>query len=174
MLKTYLQKHWVTVVAALILAAWLDFLATVEWAYPYCMQASDGPAYPAAGFPLPYAVASQVSSLEFLFMPHVLAFNILLIGAALYPLVRLLTRAVVARPALRRLALGVLVFLGVGVLMVRGLSLSLGHPVLSIGDGSYLVYSKLRPVGFTSSDVVYGKRACKPSQYWFPEGWAGK
>ena len=171
MLKTYLQKYPISLVAALILAAWFDFLVTLEWSYPYCMQASDGPAYPAAGFPFPYAVASQASSLEFLFMPHVLALNLLLIGAAVYPLVRFLSSAVVAWPAQRRLKLGVLVFLGASIFLIRGLSLTLGHPVLSIGDGSYLVYGDLRPVGITSSDLVHSKRACKASGFWFPDGW---
>lgn len=169
-----LRGKYLSLVAALILAACLDLLVTIEWSYPYCLQPSDGPAYPAAGFPLPYAVASQASSLEFLFMPHVLALNLLLIGAAAYPLVRFLNRAVVAGPALRRLWLVALVFFGISIFVIRGLSLTLGHPVLSIGDGSYLVYGDLRPVGFTSSDVVHSKSACKASGFWFPEGWSSK
>ena len=172
MLKTYLKKHPASLVAALILAAWLDLLATIEWSYPYCTQPSDGPAYPAAGFPFPYAVASQASSLEFLFMPHVLALNLLLISAAAYPLVRFLSRTVVAGSAVRRLWLVALAFLGVGIFVIRGLSLTLGHPVLSIGDGSYLAYSDLRPVGITSSGVVLSKRACQASGFWFPDGWS--
>src|SRR5688572_28118205 len=92
-----LRKHMVDVVAALVLATWLDLLVTIEWSYPYCMQPADGPAYPAVGFPLPYAAASHVSSLEFLLMPHVFALNLLLIGAALYPLVRFLHRAIVGK-----------------------------------------------------------------------------
>ncbi|CAN7510710.1 hypothetical protein [Polaromonas sp. LjRoot131] len=158
--------------AVLVLAAWLDFLATIEWSYPYCMHPSDGPAYPAAGFPFPYAVASHASSLEFLFMPHVLALNLLLISAAAYPLVRFLNRAVVAGSGLRRLRLVALVVLGIGIFVIRGLSLTVAHPVLSIGDGSYLAYSDLRPVGITSSGVVLSKRACQASGFWFPDGWS--
>ena len=160
--------------AALILAVWFDSLATIEWSYPYCTRPSDGPAYPAAGFPFPYATASHASSLEFLFMPHVLALNLLLISAAAYPLGRLLNRAVVAKPALRWFKLVSLVVLGVSIFVIRGLSLTLAHPVLSIGDGSYLAYGDLRPVGITSPDVVHSKRACKASGFWFPDGWSSK
>lgn len=173
MLKTYL-KHPPSLVAALILAAWLDLLATIEWSYPYCLQPSDGPAYPAAGFPFPYAVASHASSLEFLFMPHVFALNLLLISAAAYPLVRFLNRIIVAGPTLRRLWLVALVFLGLSIFVIRGLSLTLGHPVLSIGDGSYLAYGNLRPAGITTSDVVLSKRTCKASGFWFPESSSSK
>jgi hypothetical protein len=169
-----LRGKYLSLVAALILAAWLDLLVTVEWSYPYCMQPSDGSAYPATGFPLPYAVASQASSLEFLFMPHVLALNLLLIGAAVYPLVRFLNRAVVTGSTLRRLKLVSLVVLGVGIFVIRGWSLAFAHPVLSIGDGSYLVYGDLRPVGITTSDVVHSKRACTASGFWFSEGSSNK
>jgi hypothetical protein len=169
-----LRKYAVDVVAALVLAAWLDLLVTVQWSYPYCTQPSDGPAYPAVGFPLPYAVASHVSSLEFFFMPHVLAFNLLLVGAALYPLVRSLNRAIAGKLALRRFTIVLLVVLGVGILVFRGLSLSLGHPVVSIGNGSYLVYCDLRPVGFTSPQLVHAKQECRPSRFWFPDGWVRK
>ena len=160
--------------AALVLAVWFDSLATIEWSYPYCTRPSDGPAYPAAGFPFPYATASHASSLEFLFIPQVLALNLLLISAAAYPLVRHLNRAVVAKPALRWFKLVSLVVLGVSIFVIRGLSLTLAHPVLSIGDGSYLAYGDLRPVGITSPDVVHSKRACKASGFWFPDGWSSK
>ena len=169
-----LRGKYLSLVAALILAAWLDLLATIEWSYPYCTQPSDGPAYPAAGFPFPYAVASQASSLEFLFMPHVLALNLLLISAAAYPLVRFLNRTTVAGPTLRRLWLVALAFLGISIFVIRGLSLTVAHPVLSIGDGSYLTYGDLRPVAITTSDVVHSKRACSASGFWFPGGWSGK
>ena len=160
----------VEVAAALVVAAWLDFLITIEWSYPYCTQLSDGPAYPAVGFPLPYAVASHVSSLEFMLMPHVLALNVLLMGAALYPLARSLNRATAGSPTSRRFALVVLIVLGVCIIAIRGLSLTLGHPVSSIGNGAYLVYGDLRPVGITSARLVHTKRECKPSQFWFPSG----
>jgi hypothetical protein len=58
--------------------------------------------------------------------------------------------------------------------VIRGLSLTFAHPVLSIGDGSYLAYGDLRPVGITSSDVLHSKRACKASGFWFPEGSSSK
>jgi hypothetical protein len=173
-IRENLRGKYLSLVAALILAAWLDLLATIEWSYPYCMQPSDGPAYPAAGFPFPYAVSSHASSLEFLFMPHVLALNFLLISAAAYPLVRFLSRAVVAGPTLRRLWLAALVFLGISIFVIRGLSLTFAHPVLWISDGSYLAYGDFRPVGITTSDVVHSKRACKASGFWFPEGWSGQ
>jgi hypothetical protein len=165
------RTYTVEVAAALVLAAWLDLLVTIEWSYPYCTQPSDGPAYPVVGLPLPYAVASHISSLEFILMPHVLALNLLLIGAALYPFARGVNRAISGSPALRRFALVVLVVLGVGIIAIRGLSLTLGHPVPSIGNSAYIVYSDLRPVGITSSQLVHTKQECKPSQFWFPGGW---
>ena len=168
-----LRKRTGTVVATLTLAACLSLLATVEWSYPYCMQPADGPAYPAVGFPLPYAVASHVSSLEFLFMPHVLALNLLLAAGALFPVVMVLKRLAVAKPALRRVGLGVLAALGLGALVIGGLSLSFGVPVMSIGDG-YVVYRDLRPIGLTSPDIVHSKRECTPSQFWFSGGGSTK
>lgn len=166
-----LWARWVEVAAALVLAAWFDLLVTIEWSYPYCAQPSDGPAYPAVGFPLPYAVASHVSSLKFILMPHVLALNLLLIGAALYPLAHSLNRAISGNAALRRLALVVLVVLGVGIVAIRVPSLTLGHSVSSIGNGPYLVYGDLRPVGIASSQLVHTKRECRDSRFWFPSGW---
>ena len=174
MRELYVRKHVVDIAAALVLAAWVDLLVTVEWSYPYCTQPSDGPAYPAVGFPLPYAVASHVSSLEFVLMPHVLVLNLLLVGAAVYPLVQFLNRAIASKLMLRRFAFVALIVLGGGVGALRLLSLAFGHPVLSIGDGTYLVYQDLRPVRFTSSELVHTKQECQSSPFWFTDGWVHK
>lgn len=152
---------------AFILALGLDSLVTVEWSYPYCMDSSDGPAHPAVGFPLPYAVASPVSSLEFDFTPHVLVLNLLLLSALFWPVARLLKRAISDHVVLRRIAIGLLIVLGVGILGIRGMALTFGDAVVSFGNGAYLAYGDLRPVGITSFDLVFSKRQCRPSEFWF-------
>jgi hypothetical protein len=162
-------RRVIDAIAALVLAAWLDFLITIEWSYPYCAHQTDGPAYPAVGFPFPYATASPVSSMEVFLMPQVLALDLLLVAAALYPLMRALHRALINGRVLSRTALAILVVLGIGIVALRGVSLSLSYSVASIGDPNYMPYSDFRPVGVTWSDVVYSKRACKPSRFWFPE-----
>lgn len=163
-----MRKGGLLSLAALILAMCLEFLITLEWSYPYCTQPSDGPAYPVVGFPLPYAVASHVSSLEFFFMPHVVALNLLLISTALYPLIFFLNQFIAANSALKVLGLVAFFFLGIAALMIRGPSFSVGVPVWSIGDGP-VIYGDLRPVGFTSFEVVHSKRKCRSSRFWFPD-----
>src|SRR6187399_2755691 len=68
----------------------LEVLCTVEWSYPYCSNQDSGPAFAVTGMPLPYMHYSGVSSLEYLFMPHVYAANLFLLAALVYPVCRIL------------------------------------------------------------------------------------
>jgi hypothetical protein len=158
------------IVATVGLAGWIDFLFTIEWSYPYCTQPEDGPAYPVLGFPLPYAVPSHASSLEFSFMPHVFVLNLLLISLLLFPIIRTLHRGIRHKVALRRWVVRVASVLLVGLCFIRGLSFTFGHPVASIGS-AWLPYRDLRPVGLSSSYLVHSKGNCTPSAFWFPDGW---
>lgn len=157
------------IVGTIGLAVSIDLLLTVEWSYPYCTQPEDGPAYPVVGVPLPFAVPSHVSSLEFLYMPHVFVLNVVLISLLLFPVVRTLNRAIRNRVVLHRWVVGVAGVLIVGLGFIRGVSFTLGHPVASIGD-AWLPYRDLRPIGLASADLVHSKDACKPSAFWFPDG----
>jgi len=158
------------IVAAIGLAGWIEFLFTIEWSYPYCTQPEDGPAYSVLGFPLPYAEPSYASSLEFYFLPHVFFLNLLLISLLLFPLVRTLHRGIRHKATLRRWVVRVAGVLIVSLGLIRGLSFTFGHPVASI-ESAWLTYRDLRPIGFSSSYWVHSKSDCKPSAFWFPDGW---
>jgi hypothetical protein len=53
-------------------------LLSTKWWHPYCDAQADGPGFFAWGAPLPYAEPTGASSLEFTYMPHVLALDLAL------------------------------------------------------------------------------------------------
>lgn len=153
------------------LVVWLEFSVTMEWSSPYCTSQEDGPGYAAFGMPFPYLQFGGASSLEYAFMPHIYLLNIIVLCALLFPVIR---RAL-DRPAKnlytrRRVVIG---WLGLVLLAVRTLllvlTISIGflQPTSSIGD-VHEPYTHFRPVGFCLNDGHY---ECKPSTFWFPEGW---
>lgn len=71
---------------ALALALILVGTIPVKWWHPYCNNQSDGPGYFAEGFPLPFKEFGGVSSLEYVFLPRVYGFDLLLMWGALLPL----------------------------------------------------------------------------------------
>lgn len=145
----------------------LESFFTIEWSYPYCSNPDSGPAYPVMGMPMPYTVFGGVSSLEYIFMPHVYAANLLLLTAFVYPVSTWLVRS-----KLRAKVAGAAGLAGAGfagVLLALGLGIGALIPVGSIADGGFMRYEELRPValGFYPA----GMDRCKPSRFWFPQGW---
>jgi len=74
---------WTAVLVVLFHALW-----PLEWSFPYCNDQSDGPAYAAYGFPLPYRQYDGASSGSSVVQPLALAFDLLLLGAMTFWLVR--------------------------------------------------------------------------------------
>ncbi|MEX1132442.1 MAG: hypothetical protein WEC15_04385 [Flavobacteriales bacterium] len=163
--------RYAAILLTVSITAWLEFSFTMEWSSPYCTSQEDGPGYAAFGMPLPYMQFGGASSLEYEFMPHAYFMNLVVLCALAFPVVRWMFRrsalAVSTRP---RLVIGV-----VGSVLIAAragllaLSISIGwlQPTASIGD-HYEPYTDFRPVGFCPHDGHY---ECKPSPYWFPDGW---
>ena len=146
----------------------MEAIFTVEWSYPYCTNPNSGPAFPVTGMPLPYKIYSGVSSVEYFFMPHVYAANLLLLAAMAYPIIRQLGVGGSVRA-------GVVGFLGLGckVLVSASLILSLSIrsliPVGTIVNSGFMKYQELRPISFGFS--TNSAAECKASHFWFPQGW---
>lgn len=140
-------------------AAALDLLLVVEWTYPYCEDPQDGPAAAFFGFPFP-ELRGGASSLEFLFSPGLMVFDVALRAAVLYAVLRFVFRTDRAAAASRTrmgLAGGVLVslalarialFVGMGSWQPRG-------TIVPDGDG----YRPMRPSGIAFTL----HRTCPPS-----------
>jgi hypothetical protein len=154
---------------ALGMAFLIEAMFTIEWSYPYCSNPDSGSAYSVTGMPLPDKVYGGVSSLEYLFMPHVYAANLLLLAAPLYLLYRLLLGR---RQKISTHIQGVVGLASICV-AVTLLSLSLYArfliPVGSIADGGFMRYQELRPVSFGLKPWL--SNDCTPSGFWFPRGW---
>ena len=152
---------------------WIESLISVEWTYPYCLDQSDGPAYAAQGFPLPYWMWNGVASLEHDFMPHVYVLNAVFLFLLFYPVIRLICGVIFnGRPGwLRGLvgAAGVLMLLGNAAMICVLVAGGYFRPTASLELGEYYRYSDFRPVriGFHRSNAP----TCTPSRFWFPNGW---
>ena len=152
---------------------WLESLITVEWTYPYCLDQTDGPAYAAQGFPLPFWMWNGVASLEYDFMPHVYVLNAVILFLLFYPVIRRDLGCDIRRPpgmaarhAGRRRAVDAAWQRSVYRRSGRGRILS-PNRVSELGE--YYRYSDFRPVriGFYRSNSP----VCTPSRLWFPNGW---
>lgn len=151
----------------LFIAILIEALVKIEWSYPYCLSQSDGPAYPAYGFPLPYYIQNGVSSMEYDLMPHVYVLNIILIAIILYFLtlrIRL--------PDIKHLPNIVIYAFTSFNYSIIYYNCTTQFLVQNIGTQGYLNYSELRPVSLHLLDATNSK--CKPSVYWFPDGWKHK
>ena len=150
---------------------WLEFVFTMEWSTPYCMSQEDGPGYAAFGMPLPYRQFGGASSLEYEFMPHIYLLNLIILCAIAFPLVRWAIKWLSAMTHARwQFVVGVtgIALLATRVaLLVLAISIKMLNPTNSIGS-PHEPYVDFRPVGFCLNDGHYD---CKPSPYWFPEGW---
>jgi hypothetical protein len=151
------------------LAFWLENTVTLHWSLPYCSSQEDGPAYAALGLPLPFERYSGASSHEFFFMPHVYLLNVVLLAAALFPVVRwLLTQASVGVAALNVVGLAgaVLLLLSLGM-TAWALQSGALRPAGSLGAEQYGGYTEYRPVGLGAVGAI----ECPASPFWFPHGW---
>ncbi len=140
-----------TLVAALLTGAMSD----VIWWRPACDLTAEGGAYYGRGFPFPSATATGMS-LEFAYMPHVQALNLIMLAAVLWPVVAGLVGAVERwTPALRwplawiALALALMVG-GVGAMATA----ELGRPVWSITDGDGDHYWQFRPAAWVERTCI--------------------
>lgn len=131
-----------TLVAVLLAQAALR----VDWWSPVCEMSADGGGVYATGFPFP-AARPTVMSLEFVYMPHVQALNLIVLAAVLYPLIAFLHGKITGwlpstRWPLAWIALSLALMVG-GVTAL--MTAELGRPTLSIAAEGYEHYWDLRP-----------------------------
>lgn len=131
-----------TVVAVLLAQSAL----TVKWWSPVCDMTADGGGFYGVGFPFP-AARPTVMSLEFVWMPHVQALNLIVLAAVFYPLIAFLHDKVTGwlpstRWPLAWIALSLSLMVG-GVMAL--MTAELGRPTLSIAQEGYDRYWDFRP-----------------------------
>jgi hypothetical protein len=149
--------------AAPLTVIFTEFL-TVEWSHPYCSAVqTEGPAYAAFGFPLPWQQFGGVSSLEYAVMPHVYVVDVLVTGLALFALLRPGLRALTRfRWAARTVAVAGVVAALVAIGAQAFVSWATWVPVATIADGYPSRFRDYRPVGVSSPHYD-----CSPSEFWF-------
>ncbi len=152
------------------LAGWFEAVFTIEWSFPYCSNQVDGPASAVFGMPLPYIRWSEVSSLEYVYMPLILIVNVLIISAIAFPLIAWVVKKVASpEQTMRRNVMSVVgLVLLVSICAWNFFLVRSGLykiPTATIGD-AYGTYSEFRPVRFTFKDLHYD---CTPSKFWFKE-----
>ncbi len=164
-------SHYGALLLTVGLTIWLEFILTMEWSSPYCMSQEDGPGYAAFGMPLPYMQFGGASSLQYEFMPHIYLLNLIVLSAIAFPTISWTFDRLSLTVSTRwRTVAGVvgLVLLAARIsLLMLSISIKMLIPTLSIGD-HYEPYVDFRPVGLCLHDGYY---ECKPSPYWFPDGW---
>lgn len=144
-----------TLVAALVAQA----ASNVKWWSPVCDVTADGGGFYGVGFPFP-AARPTVMSLEFAWMPHVQALNLIVLAAVLYPLIAFLHDKVTGwlpstRWPLAWIALSLALMVG-GVTAL--MTAELGRPTLSIANEGYEHYWDFRPAALV---VGRGARSCR-------------
>jgi hypothetical protein len=139
-------RRYTAALLTLVAALLAQSASNVKWWSPVCDVTADGGGFYATGFPFP-AARPTVMSLEFVYMPHVQALNLIVLAAVLYPLIAFLHgKATGWLPSTRwplawiALSLAMMVG-GVTALMTA----ELGRPTLSIADEGYDHYWDLRP-----------------------------
>jgi len=170
-----IRKLIPAILLTLGLVAWFQEIFTVEWTSGYCSNPVDGPTSAVYGMPLPYIRWSMVSSLEYLWMPAVFVFNIVLLFAIAFPFVSRLLRWFESRTSLERVGVMRWVVSGLSSILIlnfviwTGFQIYIGTykvPVANIAMENYETYSQLRPVGFGLWTFRYN---CAPSDFWFPK-----
>jgi hypothetical protein len=157
------------------LVGWFEAIFTIEWSFPYCISQEDGPASAVFGMPLPYIRYSEVSSLEYFYMPAIYILNILILFVIVFPLVHWVIKRVAAPDQVMRRRL--MSFAGlILVLTISGwnfLLLRSGHYLIRVPTiaSGYETYREFRPIRFTLKDLHYD---CTPSKFWFKDGWRPK
>jgi hypothetical protein len=156
------------------LVGWFEAVFTIEWSFPYCSSLEDGPASAVFGMPLPYIRYSEVSSMEYFYMPSIFIVNILILFAIAFPFVSWAIKKVASpEQRMRRSMLsfaGLVLLFGINSWTILLLRPGAYHPVSTIASG-YETYGEYRPVRFTFKDLHYD---CTPSNYWFKDGWRPK
>ena len=157
------------------LVGWFEAVFTIEWSFPYCSSLEDGPASAVFGMPLPYIRYSEVSSMEYFYMPSIFIVNILILFAIAFPFVSWAVKKV-ASPE-QRMRRSLLCFAGLVLLLsISAWTIHLVRsgvykiPVSTVASG-YETYREFRPIRFTLKDLHYD---CTPSNYWFKDGWRPK
>ena len=155
------------------LVLWVEGLVTIEWSYPYCLSRADGPAYAAQGMPLPYWMWNGVASLEHDFVPHVYILNVIVLCLLMFPALRWVLHRVISY-RLKWLqsiigAVGCLLLLSHVALTVLLVSTGYYRPATSLGLEGYYRYTDFRPVRFGL--IESNAPDCRPSRFWFPDGW---
>ncbi len=120
-----------TFVAAVMVLAAVD----VRWWHPACDNVWNGGGYYGVGVPFPASMPT-VMSMEFSYMPHVQALNLIVLAAVLYPLIAAVHGRITGwLPGLRWplawIALAMALMIG-GVTAL--MTIELGRPTLSIAD----------------------------------------
>lgn len=133
-------RRYTAALLTLVAALLAQSASNVRWWSPVCDVTADGGGFYAVGFPFP-AARPTVMSLEFVYMPHVQALNLIVLAAVLYPLIAFLHRKVTGWP-LAWIALSLALMVG-GVTAL--MTAELGRPTLSIADEGYDHYWDLRP-----------------------------
>jgi hypothetical protein len=156
------------------LVGWFEAVFTIEWSFPYCSSLEDGPASAVFGMPLPYIRYSEVSSMEYFYMPSIFIVNILILFSIAFPFVSWAIKKVASpEQRMRRSMLsfaGLVLLFGINSWTILLLRSGAYHPVSTIASG-YETYGEYRPVRFTFKDLHYD---CTPSNYWFKDGWRPK
>jgi hypothetical protein len=154
------------------LVGWFEALFTIEWSFPYCSSQEDGPASAVFGMPFPYIRYSEVSSMEYFYMPSVFILNLLILFAIAFPFVSWAVKKVASPDQLMRRSVmslaGLVLLLSISawtILLLRSSSYRI--PVSTVAN-SYETYREFRPVRFTFKDLHYD---CTPSKFWFKDGW---
>ena len=127
--------------------------------------------------PLPFQTFGGVSSMEFDVVPHVWLLDVLLIAALLLPLARRLARTAGdagGPPSAPLVAggIGLVLCAAAAAFIAAGFAQRTYRPVWSLGGADYGNDASYRPVGIAWGGATTAD--CKPSTFWFPDGWHGK
>ena len=154
------------VVWAIFVSIFINSMVTVEWSHPYCNDQHSGPAHAAFGFPLPYTQWGGVSSMEYLFMPHIYVLNLTLIGLWTFVVIKRIVNKIILSNSALHFGLwigGIILAFSMVIIEIAKFFSVYAVFVTTIGDEIYNhPYFSYRPVGIDS--IHYD---CKPSEYWF-------
>jgi hypothetical protein len=162
-------SYWIAVGAfSCGLALLLECTVTIEWSFPNCSSSWDGAAPAVFGAPLPYQRWAG-ASLEYTFVPHLYALNVLLIfGLTLFVVHGSTARLAKRWPRRTSLALfipGMVLCIGLLGLEISALG-GLWHPVASIETLPGESLRDLRPLRVTTGRH-YDCRPSWLSAFWF-------
>jgi hypothetical protein len=153
--------------AVLTAASWAFVLAIIvvdvcplRWWHPYCNSQADGPAYAAYGFPLPYMELTGISSVEYLFMPHIYILNVAVMALVSYSVGRRLSYEIANRTVVGTYSLLICGTLVLGILIAFEVWImpKVYIPTQSIANTNYDSYLSYRPWPLAR---LMGNRPCE-------------